>query len=378
MWGAQAATAQRTVKQQAGTMTFTADAIAEAAKLVKTAQAPPPFKAPGPTFDASKAKGKTIFYIANYVGLDFTKDIIKNLTDAVTPLGVKVIVRDNLASPQTTSQLIDQAITQHANVILIQSMTSSAITTALKRAKAANIPVIQMFEYDPKPVPAAEQALGVVGEVAFCYACGGRLMADWVVADSKGKPVGAASWFNPEVGVGINSLGGMKGEFKRLGCNCTFKHIYGDPFSQIATKTALEVAAALQDPSIGYLMPVYDVYDTYIVPAVHHANKQDSVKFVSFNANPPAMKLMKQHDVVWADVGSPTPWYGWGLADQALRVLSGVKPVVDENIPLRMFTRDNVNGLNLNVKPSGGGYGNDVGIWYGTNYKAGYSSLWKH
>src|SRR5262249_4450689 len=142
-------------------------------------------------------------------------------------------------------------------------------------------------------------------------------------------------------------------------------------------KTPTEVAAALQNPNIHYLMPVYDVYDAWIIPAVHSANKQNSVKFVSFNANPPAMQLMKKHDVVWADVGSPTPWLGWGLADETLRVLSGVKPVVNENIPLRMFTRENVNGLKFNIPDGGGGFGNDVGLWYVTNYKAGYQSLWK-
>ena len=56
------------------------------------------------------------------------------------------------------------------------------------------------------------------------------------------------------------------------------------------------------------------------------------------------------------------------LADQALRVLAGQPAVADENVPLRLFTRDDVG----TIDPT-----KDESTWYGSvNPICEYHKLW--
>jgi hypothetical protein len=56
--------------------------------------------------------------------------------------------------------------------------------------------------------------------------------------------------------------------------------------------------------------------------------------------------------------------------DQTARVLAGVKPVVNEKIPFRFFTAQNVGGLNLNFSLTN--------PWYtSSNVLADYERIWE-
>ena len=186
--------------------------VATAQARVNAALAIPSFKAPGPAFDASKAKGKTVFYIANSESLQFTQVVHSGAAAAFKAAGVKLITEDNMASAATTATLISQAIAAKANVIIIQSIPSKLITAPLMQAKAAGIPVIQLFETDPQLPPASEKALGVVGQVTYCYSCAGKLLADYAIANSNGN-VDAMTIEDSDVGVSAPEIAGIKSEY---------------------------------------------------------------------------------------------------------------------------------------------------------------------
>src|SRR5205823_3699350 len=99
----------------------------------------------------------------------------------------------------------------------------------------------------------------------------------------------------------------------------------------------------------------------YMLPAIHAANAQKRVKLVSFNADKSAMTSMSHHDVIVADVGSPLKWFGYAVADETLRVITGHRAIANERVPLRVF--DNSNLPNLKK---------DESTWYGANFQAGY------
>jgi hypothetical protein len=70
-----------------------------------------------------------------------------------------------------------------------------------------------------------------------------------------------------------------------------------------------------------------------------------------------------------ADGGSPLGWYGWAIMDQSVRAMLGLPPVADENIPVRLFTTQNVQGLTLTAGQNA--------AWYGTaDYVGEYKKLW--
>jgi ribose transport system substrate-binding protein len=346
-----------------GGPTRSSSGISQAQARVKAAKRAVRFTAPGPRFDASKAKGKTVYYIAQALNLEFTHSVTGGIVEGLKSAGVKVITVDDKANISETARLLKQGIALHPAAIIIAER-SDLLQAPLKDAKKAGIPVITQFEYDPRLPPARERALGVKAQVTFCYSCAGRLIADYAVASSKGK-VKAVTYWSPDDGVGKYEIGGIRSELRRLCASCSdkFKDVL---IAQWATQIPTLTQSDVRDPSLNYFLPVYDGMTLFMIPAIHAANANKRVKIVSFNADKSAMNSMARHDVIVADVGSPLKWFGYAVADETLRVMTGHAPVADEHVPLRLF--DNSNLPNLKK---------DESTWYGTNFQARYRALWE-
>ncbi|HXW81367.1 MAG TPA: substrate-binding domain-containing protein [Acidimicrobiales bacterium] len=339
--------------------------VATAKQLVAAAMADPSWTTPGAAFKASSARGDLVYDIANSLQLGFTQTLVAGTEAGLHAAGVKVVVVDNKADVSETARLIQQAIGQHAKAIIVQSQPASLISAPLKAAKAAHIPVIELFEGDPQLPPSSEQALGVYGEVTFCYSCGGKLLADWAIADTNGHVDGVTYW-DSDVGASYAENQGERAEFARLSptSHITFQNVLvADWATQIPTLTQSD----LLNHAINYLLPNYDEMATYMIPSVEAASAAGRVKIASFNANADILKDLVDHDVVVADIGSPVGWMGWAVADQTLRALTGTAPVASENVPLRLFSAANIGSININKPES---------TWYGVNYPAKFEQLW--
>ncbi len=106
-----------------------------------------------------------------------------------------------------------------------------------------------------------------------------------------------------------------------------------------------------------------------MTPAIQSANKAAQVKVASFNATASVMEQLARGEIVGADVGNPNVWWGWAIADQALRLMTGQQAVKDENIPTRLFTRDNIKSIDLKATEDN---------WYGpADLRGEYQKLWK-
>jgi len=104
-------------------------------------------------------------------------------------------------------------------------------------------------------------------------------------------------------------------------------------------------------------------------PAINQMHRGSSVRMGSFNATPVVMQTeVAKSSPLIADVGGANQWYGVALADEVLRVLTGMKPVADEHVPLRLFTPANIKSINVKK---------DESTWYGKiNPICNYHKLW--
>lgn len=337
--------------------------VAEAQSRLEAAMAEPEWEAPGPAFDASQASGKKVMYI----GVDASIPIVKTIFDAFKEAGaennVQVDQFDGKGQVSEFNRGIEIAISRGYDAITLLAIPSDLVSGAIADAKRAGIPVIQVQEHDP----GTELADGVVAQVTFCYSCAGALIADFVVADSGGDAKGTI-FVSEDVSNGEDEEGGMREEFEELCPDCEFETqnvAVADWETRIPTLTR---SILTSQPDTGYLLPLYDGMTIPMVPAVIQAGKQGEVKVASFNATPSVMEEMANGNVVAADVGGANVWFGWGLADQVFRVLSDVEPVEDENIPLRMFTPENLDTIDLSANES---------TWYGdVDFEAEYRQLW--
>jgi ribose transport system substrate-binding protein len=253
-------------------------------------------------------------------------------------------------------------------MIVAQALDTKFIASYIARAKAEGI----KFVTAQTGTPGLPTVPGDDAEVTFDYPQVGRLLADWFVADSgcaKGGPQVITSTSSRQPSAA--EVSGILGEVKKLCPSLSVPSVQNvlipDWPTELSTTTRSLLTA---NPNLKYLLPLYDGMTIYMVPAINgNLAAKSSTKVASFNATPVVIQneLAKPSPLA-ADVGGPNQWYGVALADQVLRVLAGQPPVASENVPLRLFTRDNVGTIDPKK---------DESTWYGSaNPICSYHKLW--
>lgn len=321
---------------------------------------------PGPAFDASSAKGKTVAYIPLDNKIPIFTVIYDELKKGLATVGAQASLCDGKGVPNQWAACIDDAAGRGASVIIIDSIPVSSVKAATDRARAKGIKIIDGNNGDPEIVPDGADA-----RVAFQYSLSGKLVSDWIIVDSGGS-ANVLIVQSPESGNVPDLVGkGYAGELKERCPSCKVK-IVDVAIADWATKLQSTVQAQLAaDPSIDYVIPIYDGASTYVVPGIQAAGAKDRVKVATFNANLDPMKKMAAGQSIVVEVGSHNAYEGWAYADQSLRLITGQEPLANELVPARVFDRTNVKELQLTQEAE------RSGVWFGDDsYKAKYAALW--
>jgi ribose transport system substrate-binding protein len=333
------------------------------ANAVRSYEAVPAFKAPGPAIDASKARGKTIFIIPESSSIPFISTIDKSIVKVAKLVGVKTTVYTNQAQPSEWAAGMNQALAQKPDLIMLQGAPDPRVLQPqLAAAQKAGIPVlVTHFFEESDPLPPNVNALV---RVQFNQAA--RLEADYTITDTGGKANVLIVTSN-EVPIAKGMLNAMKQEFAKCGSSCKYT-IVNVPIPDWATKIQTEVQSALvRNPEINYVIPFVDGMAQFTAAGITSAGKTGKVKISTFNGTPFALKMIQDGNVLAMDVGENLDWLGWADMDQALRMLVGAKPVYSEHTPLRVFDKSNVAQTGRPPRDSTG---------YGNAYVAGYKKLW--
>jgi len=340
--------------------------VAQAKKLVAQYEQPPKWAPPGKPFDASKAKGKSIWYVSLSLSIPFEQYMLKGIQEGAATVGAKGVGFDGKFSAAEGARGIEQAIQSKASVIMVGGFEPSLVGPALADAKKAGIPVIMANVQDPGPAR-SDYPPAVKGFATHSFSWPGKVEADFVTADSNGTAnvLFLSTSDLPHITSPMKDA--FINELKRVCPNCKVKviDVPSSQWNQLQTKTPSLIRA---NPDANYIVPDFDGMVIFTLPGVHSAGAQGKVKIVSFNATPSVMKALKNHDVVVGETGGPNLLQGWAFADQALRVAAGYPPLPDIGIKDRLFTADNINSINLGAEES---------TWYGEgDYAAAYKKLW--
>ena len=126
-------------------------------------------------------------------------------------------------------------------------------------------------------------------------------------------------------------------------------------------------SALLQDPSINYIVPLYDSMSQFILPALAITGKRGQVPIASFNGTPFVIDLVQNGDVAM-DLGESLGWIARSTLDAYMRDLCGVDDVPSElYVPFLIFDE-------TNAETAGKPAGFDTG--YGDAHVGGYRALW--
>jgi ribose transport system substrate-binding protein len=334
-------------------------------------KAVPTFQPPGPSFDASKARGKTIFNIPLLSTDKFNQIVDQAEAEAAKVAGVKLIQFNNEGSPSQWVNGMNQAIAQRVDLIILEgSPDPRALAVQLAEAKDAGIPVISTHFYDESIAQEQLKQLDLAAIVpANHYLGSGTLTASYAMLASDCK-VNAVILEASEVQP--TSPGITKQFQKTLAESCPDvckAQAVSIPFGEWAQKAAVELQTRLSaDPSINFISPAFDQGAIYARQAIVSAGAEDRVRIVAYNGSAPIMQMLADKQSVIVDVGEPLVWLGWHNIDQALRILSGVEPT-KVGTPLRLFDESNIADAGQPVDQVAG-YGDAEA------FKDGFKTLW--
>jgi ribose transport system substrate-binding protein len=332
-------------------------------KEVDAYTAMPTAKEPGPAFDASKAKGKSLWIIPTSSSVPIIKLQGDAIADALKPLGVKVVNYSADGSPGSWVTAMNQAIANKADAIVLQGIDPTLLEPQLAAAKAAGIPTVWGFAIEGA---AADVAPQVTATVPLPFELSSKLMADLAILHSDGPA-------NVEL-FGLKTqrqnpvyTDGITAELKAQCPDCVMGDYHDVPIPNWSQELTSEVRNLVTSkPKANVLIPYFDGMVQFMEPGVTQAGAGDSVRIVSHDGTPSVLTSIKNGNVVVADVGTSNKWQAWATADQALRVMTGTAPVADEGIPVRIWTKKNIDQAT----------GDNAEGGYGDSYVSMYQKLW--
>jgi ribose transport system substrate-binding protein len=347
------------------------DAQAQAKAIVDKIKKVPEFTLDAKPVDASKAKGKTIFNIPVSSSIPYVAETDKQAQALAKQLGINWVQYNNQGNPTQWASGINQAISQHADEIILDAGNDPALVLPqLKRAKAAGIPVLvsHLYQNGESPTPATAPYIKAFITVPFHES--GQYSVDYAVAQGgcdaiKSTLVITAKEVPPSNGI----VGAIQDEMKKL-CPDASAKVINVPVVDWGTKIAPEVQSALSaDPNIKWVIPIYDSMAIPAQAAVRAAGKATSVKISSYNGTPDVLKLIQDGDIMAADMGENINWLAYATIDQSLRILTNTNIIESglEATPLRLFDDSNVGETGTPPQPGAG---------FGKAYEAGYKKLW--
>jgi ribose transport system substrate-binding protein len=326
------------------------------------------WEAPGPALDAGDAlDGETMYLIVDVANLPFTQRLIQSTEAAAAVVGMEVIVVQHQFNPSEASRLIEQAVNSDAAVVAVEGFSGAQLQAPLKAASDAGvITMTTITTPEPGPLTEENKAAGLFAHVSYCSRCIGEQMALATTVLSDGAAnVGLVYTGDYPSAKAVRD--GFREELERIcsGCSYTEKSV---PTASYTTAVGPATTSLISNPDINYLIPVFDILETYMEPAIAASGAEDRLSIVTNDADPPQMKLLQDGRLVVGEVGLEVEKIGWSLVDNALRASLDLPAVDDPLVGLRTFTSDNIDELDLDADPI---------TFYGVDdYEPLYSKLW--
>lgn len=342
---------------------YAQDALAAAqADLDKYAEIPT-FSAPGEPFDAKACMAdKRILSVPASSAVPFVATIANTMAEIAEDIGFEFQIWENQGQPTQWVQGIEYGVTNKFDLIdLLAGADPRVLTTQIKAARDAGAILtashLTGFEQE---VPG-----GLTASIPIDYKQAGKLLAEWAITKTEGKANALVLVTNEVLSTesmmaGIEEVFAAHPESKFTTVNISIP--------DWATKIQSNVQSAIiADPTINYILPIYDGMNQFVVPALTITGAADRVKIATFNGTPFVLDMI-QNGQVEMDIGENLEWIAYGMLDAQMRLVCGLEPVTDPKIPLLVFDASNAATAGTPAETSKG---------YGDAYVAGYKELWQ-
>lgn len=306
--------------------------------------------------DVSSLAGKTVWYVPIGAATPSLRLFGEGMADALKNVDVDVHVCDGKFVPTAIAACLEQAGNSGADAVVTGYFDYQLVPAAIDGLVAKGVPVLVAGA-------AAPEGKSNSPELAFddtteAQNLAQELTADAVIADSDGKA--------NVLYLGVTDSPALKGtadhtvDFFAKRCpTCSVTRL--DYNTASIDKVASQVSAALiKAPKTDYIVAELDTVTPLAANGAQSAGFANKVKFAATGADVTSLQRIAAGDKQFANTGFGGFYGGWRFADGIVRMLTGGVPV-SEGAAVRVFTKDNIEGLDLT--PAGFA-SND---WFGDN-----------
>jgi ribose transport system substrate-binding protein len=341
-----------------------AEGLAHAQQAIDGHRSKPVFVPPGAPFDARQcAKDKKMLSIPNTSGNPFLKGIVDREIIAGKEIGLTVQEWQNEGQPSQWIQGMDYAIRNGFHIVdLISGIDPKTLEPQIRAASKAGVKTMISHFYDPaQPVSPLVAASLPVGFNAV-----GKLLADWVIVRTAGKAE-VLVVESDEVPPTAPLMQGFQEELTTYCPGCRIVHRINIGVVEWGQKIRPSVQSALlANPSVNFIVPIYDSMAQFVVPAIQLTGRQGKVRIATFNGTPFVLDYVREGKVDM-DIGESLDWIARATIDGYLRADCGLPVPKDIGVPFYLFDASN-------AKDAGTPAGFDQG--YGTDYVRGFHAAW--
>jgi len=286
--------------------------------------------------------------------------------DAAKRIGWQPTIFDGAGTADKQLAAIDSAVDAKYDAIILMLTDPSQVSAAVQRAVDAKIPVVTLGE--PAYTDARKKTIDQIPDVSHDWVATGTAIGDYMIWKSDGK-VDALLLHGSETVV--VKYGQFKGTYEKLtdkqacpDCRVTVKEF---TIAGLTTQPpALATAAVQADPAINWVW-CYDFCLANASKALIAANLQEDIKGAGFDCNAENLQLIRDGKVQVVCIADPRDWEAWATVDIANRLMQGQK-AVEQNIPVRLFDKSNLNELSPTDLKDG---------WQGgVDFRAKYLAIW--
>jgi ribose transport system substrate-binding protein len=310
----------------------------------------PVFQAPGPAFDAGKARGKSIFIVPALPEagvLPSVSAMVAGIRQGAKAVGVKTLSCANGGSTADWTACFRTAIAKKVNAIVLAGGTPpTAVAAQVAAATKAGIKVLAGhvpnpsdpgFDGAPSEQYAASEA-GLTAIVPAPYAEAARLLADGVVAD---RPTPAGRFVivgSSDVPMSSGMVNVVRDEIAAVcGSDCPVATI-DVPYANAGAAIAAAKAATLTTSTVTFVA-VVDKLGSLVAEGIREARvvnpSATNSRMHGFGGTPFFIQMGQDNQRVEGAVAENMNWLGWATMDQTLRVLTGHAPLASEKTGLR-------------------------------------------
>ena len=282
---------------------------------------------------------RTLYWIAP--NLEVVAPLTSGIKDATHALGWDVVtLLVDSSDPQGYSSAMKEAVNKGADFIAASGASIAVYGDALDAARAAKIPVIDMYSVDS--VRGAENGIYAnVGGAAYVEQEYGALV-DWAIADSSGA--GNVAFLNiPDFPI-LKAAGEVVDKLSTQCPGCTLTKIDASVTDLTGGNIAQLVVSRLQaDPGIGYVYLAFGDLANGLRAAIDSAGLSTDVKIITATLNPNQAALVQSGELA-AGVPNPQRYAAWVAVDAMVRIDQGL-PVNEEEhnvLPAPIFTKSTV------------------------------------